>query len=107
MTYFKFLAGNLASGQDPKFYYNAPFWNGKKWKPGPWVQEKDCEKSDEACGRGLHLMKIPNPKYVRWTGNGYVAEGKHLLGEDDEKARFEYVRLVRPLEFKEIFHEGA
>jgi uncharacterized protein YjbI with pentapeptide repeats len=107
MTFYKFLAGNLASGYDAAFYYNAPVWTGKEWKPSAWVRERDCEQSDEPCGRGLHLMKIPNPRYVRYCGNAYVAEGKHLLGEDEEKARFEYVRLVRPLEFKEIFHPKA
>ena len=106
-TYYKFLAGNLASGHDSKFYYNAPVWDGKKWKPSPWMRAKDIQKGGDACGKGLHLMKIPNPRYVRWSGNAYVAEGKNLLAQDDEKARFEFVRLISPLNFNDIFHPKA
>jgi hypothetical protein len=105
--FYKFLAGNLASGHDSEFYYNAPVWNGTKWEPGPWVKAKEWEKGGEVCGKGLHLMKLPIPRYVHWSGNAYVAEGKNLLAEDKEKARFEQVRLIRPLAFKEIFHEKA
>ena len=107
MTFYKFLAGNLASGHDSEFYYNAPTFKDGKWKPGPWAKAKKVTKGGGACGEGLHLMKLPNPRYVRWSGNGYVAEGRNLLAEDEEKARFEYVRLIRPLTFKEIFHEKA
>ena len=105
--FFKFLAGNLASGHDSEFYYNAPVWMGKRWKPGPWVEAKEFDEGGGACGKGLHLMKLPNPRYIRYSGNAYVAEGEGLLAEDAEKARFERVRLIRPLAFKEIFHEKA
>ena len=105
--FFKFLAGNLASGHDSEFYYNAPVWAGKRWKPGPWVEAKEFEEGGYVCGKGLHLMKHPNPRYIQYSGNAYVAEGEGLLAEDEEKARFKRVRLIRPLAFKEIFHEKA
>ena len=103
--FFKFLAGNLASGYDSAFYYNAPVWDGKRWKPRAWVEAKEFDEGGGACGKGLHLMKIPNPRYVWYSGNAYVAEGEGLLAKDEEKARFKRVRLIRPLAFKEIFHE--
>ena len=113
MTFYKFLAGNLTSGNDPTFYYNGPIWTGKKWKPGPWMRAKDVTKQTveaekgRACGHGIHLMKIPKPVYAHWSGNAYIAEGRHLLGGDHEKARFLEARLLRPLEFREIFHPKA
>jgi hypothetical protein len=110
--YYKFLGGNLKCGySDKHFYYPAPTpqydRNGelKGWKPSAWITEPNADTiSKDACGVGLHLMKIPNPRYVRYIGNAYLAEGKTLLGEDDEKARFKSIRLLRPLEKSEIFY---
>ena len=114
-VFYKFLAGNLASSHDSEFYYPAPTYDlkRKKWKPGAWVSAPDLtkktmqEEQGQPCGHGLHLMKVPKPVYVRYSGNAYVAEGRELLGEDNEKARFKQIRLIRPLAFTEIFHPKA
>jgi len=80
-----------------------PTFKDGKWVPSEWITEKDCLESDEACGKGLHLMKILNPKYGIYTGNCFEAEGKDLLGEDNDKARFKSIRLIRPVSKDEIF----
>ena len=103
--YYKFLDGNMKSYYNEKFYYPTPTFNGKKWIPTKWIEEKDYEKSNYNCGKGLHLMKILNPIYKEYTGNCYEAEGKFLLGEDDNKARFRKIRLLKPVEKSEIFKE--
>ncbi|MDG6917520.1 MAG: pentapeptide repeat-containing protein [Nitrososphaerota archaeon] len=106
-TFYKFLNENLQGSQG--FVYDLPRWDqeSKKWVPSSWVEEKNADATTlEACGAGLHLMKVPNPRYGRYVV-GFVAEGDGLCGEDDEKARFRRVRLLRPLLKEEIFHEKA
>ena len=97
----------MKSYYDENFYYPVPIFDGKTWIPTEWIEEEDYEKSDKVCGKGLHLMKIPNPKYGRYSGNCYEAEGLGLLGEDGDKARFKKIRLIRPVERKEIFKSHA
>ena len=113
-AFYKFLMPNLKCGHDnTEFYYPAPTPKYENnvligWEPGAWVTTNwDAEKK-EVCGKGLHLFKKPCPKYLpAYCGNAYLAEGDGLLAEDEEKARFKQVRLVRPLAFNEIFHEKA
>jgi len=93
----------MKSYHDDSFFYPVPTYKNGKWIPTKWITEKDSESSDNACGKGLHVMKILNPKYGRYTGNCYEAEGKNLLGEDEYKARFESIRLIRPVFRDEIF----
>jgi len=83
---YKFLNHNMSSYHNADFYYPMPTLRNGKWIPSKWITEKDHLESDEACGKGLHLMKILNPKYGTYTGNCFEAEGKDMLGEDDDKA---------------------
>ena len=110
---YKFLAGNLKCGRDIEFYYPAPTpqYNEKGeltgWEPGAWVTMPNAPADGEACGVGLHLMKVPKPIYTRYLENCYEAEGKDLLGEDSEKARFRSVRLLKPVPKNLIFKPKA
>jgi uncharacterized protein YjbI with pentapeptide repeats len=97
----------MASFHDPNFYYPTPILKNGKWIPTEWIEEKDCLESNEACGKGLHLMKVLIPKYQQYRGNCYEAEGEELLGEDGDKARFKKIRLIRPIPFKDIFKPFA
>jgi hypothetical protein len=105
--YYKFLDNNLTSYHNPNFYYPTPILKNGEWIPGDWIEEKDSETSDQACGKGLHVMKVLNPKYYTYTGNCYEAEGQELLAEDNDKARFRKIRLLRPVSKDEIFKQGA
>jgi hypothetical protein len=107
MKYYKFLSDNLSSYQNPDFYYPSPIFKNGKWIPSKWIEEKDFEKSDRSCGKGLHLMKILNPIYTQYKGNCYEAEGSNLLGEDEFKARFQKIRLIKPVSRDEIFKHYA
>ena len=112
--YFKFLAGNLKCNYIGKeCYYPAPTpnYNDKgevaSWTPGEWVTVPDAPVDGEACGVGLHLMKVLNPLYGRYSGNCYEAEGKDLCGQDNNKARFKSVRLLKPVQTNKIFKPKA
>lgn len=110
MKGYKFLQANLASNYDSDFHYPAPTYDPKtsKWIPTAWIKHPNPDKtSKDACGVGFHLMKKPLPKYGRYTGNCYLAEGQQLLGKDDNKARFAKIRLLRPVSFHEIFKPNA
>jgi hypothetical protein len=106
---YKFLSGNLKCGYDEEFYYNAPKYNQDgTWTAGEWTECKNADRNSyDSCGQGLHLMKTANPVYVKYTGNAYLAEGREILGQDDEKARYVAIRLLRPLTTAEIFHPKA
>ena len=98
--YYKFVTRELTDGQTCTVDYS---------RIGEWISCDDIDDTDingEPCGRGLHLMKIPNPRYCHYD-IGFLAEGRYLMGEDAEKARFAEVRLIRPLKFSEIFFPGA
>ena len=94
---YKFLTGEMTS----------PF-DGTKWEIGEWrtqeIDEKD--RNGKACGVGLHLMINPIPIYTPYV-IGFMAIGRGLLGQDEDMMRFESVKLVRQLEFSEIFYPGA
>lgn len=111
--FYKFLAGNLKCGYDTEFYYPAPTpeydekGKLKGWEPGAWVTMPNAPADGEACGVGLHLMKVLKPIYVRYVGNCYEAEGRDLLGEDNNKARFRSVRLLKPVPKSMIFKPKA
>jgi hypothetical protein len=107
MTFYKFLNDNLSSYHNTNFYYPSPTFKDGKWIPSEWIKGSDFEVSKEACGKGLHLMKILNPMYTQYKGNCYEAEGEGLLGEDEFKARFKKIRLVRPVSKEEIFRPNA
>ena len=98
--YYKFLTAELKDAFSCKVDYTKAMG---KWMTLP---ESKVDRNGEPCGRGFHLMKIPNPKYCYYQ-IGFLAEGKDKLGEDEEKARFKSVRLIRPLRKSEIFFEGA
>ena len=67
-----------------------------QWIHGQWNEEPNSEKSDEACGKGLHVWKnrpqwsiihyLPDHTYL-------VEEVEILLGEDEEKARYQRVKI--------------
>ena len=98
--YYKFVTRELTDGQTRTIDYS---------RIGEWISCDDIKNANingAACGHGLHLMKIPNPRYCRYE-IGFLAEGRYLMGEDAEKARFAEVRLIRPLKFSEIFFPGA
>ena len=98
--YYKFVTRELTDGLTCTVDYS---------RIGEWISCDDIDDTDingEPCGRGLHLMKIPNPRYCHYD-IGFLAEGRYLMGEDAEKARFAEVRLIRPLKFSEIFFPGA
>ena len=101
--YYKFLTNRMTSFWDRYFYYPVPTKdeNGD-WVPTKWIEEKNYSTSSEICNAGLHLMKIPNPKYG-FNGNCFEAEGEGLLAEDDHKIRFKKIRLLRQLDLKKIF----
>ena len=98
--YYKFVTRELTDGQTRTIDYS---------RIGEWISCDDITDADingKACGHGLHLAKIPNPRYCHYE-IGFLAEGRYLMGEDEEKARFAEVRLIRPLKFSEIFFPGA
>jgi hypothetical protein len=111
--YYKFLAGNLKCGYDSEFYYPAPtpkYDDTAKligWDAGAWVTIPNAPADGKACGVGLHLMKVLKPIYTRYMENCYEAEGQDLLGEDNDKARFRSVRLIRPVPKNLIFKPKA
>ena len=96
-TGYKFLSREMASDYD-----------ASPWEIGVWRKQKvPTEWRDgQACGVGLHLMRIPDPVYCRYE-MGFLAIGRGLIGSDRNKMRFEQVKLVRPLKFSEIFFPGA
>lgn len=98
--YYKFLTAELKDAYSCQVDYTMAIG---KWMTLP---ENEVDRDGKPCGRGFHLMKIPNPKYCNYQ-IGFLAEGKDKLGEDKEKARFRSVRLIRPLKKSEIFFEGA
>ena len=86
--------------------------NGFDWMPflkGEWVEEKDCETSSEACGKGLHVWK----DFPRYTIHRYIedhtflVETEGLLGQDEEKARFRKLRMARLVLKGDIFKPRA
>ncbi len=106
-TGYKFLGANLTSNHDPEFFYPMPTQNKNgAWTPTKWITV-DGPKDSKPCGKGLHLMKKLIPRYGRYTGNVFQAEGKELLGEDDEKFRFRQIRLLYPVMPNEIFKPKA
>ena len=107
MTYYKFLNHNLESYYKLGFFYPAPTRKNGEWIPSEWVEEKECDTSDDACAAGLHLAKKLNPIYFNFTGNCYEAEGECKLAEDEDKIRFRKIRLIRPISFSEIFRPNA
>jgi len=108
---YKFLGPNLRcvyGGEE--YYYPAPTWDAEKksWRPTQWIKHPKPDKANKnACGVGFHLAKICCPRWGRYSGNAYLAEGRGLLGEDEEKARYAEIRLIRPLAFDEIFRPKA
>ena len=98
--YYKFLTAELKDAYSCQVDYTMAIG---KWMTLP---ESEVDRDGKSCGRGFHLIKIPNPKYCNYQ-IGFLAEGKDKLGEDEEKARFRSVRLIRPLRKSEIFFEGA
>ena len=96
-TGYKFLSREMASDYD-----------ASPWEIGVWRKQKvPTEWRDgQACGVGLHLMRQPVPLYAPYA-IGFLAVGKGLLGCDNDKMRFESVKLLRPLRFSEIFNPGA
>ena len=96
-TGYKFLSREMASDYD-----------ASPWDIGVWRKQKvPTEWRDgQACGVGLHLMRQPVPLYAPYA-IGFLAVGKGLLGSDNDKMRFESVKLLRPLRFSEIFNPGA
>ena len=106
--YYKFLAENLCSYHDPNFYYPMPTLKNGEWIPTKWISvDNYSENKTEVCGEGLHLMKILNPRIFQYKGNCFEAEGEHLLVDDEIKARFERIRLLRPIKPNEIFKPKA
>ena len=80
--------------------------DGFQWKPGQWNEELKGEKSNEACGIGLHVWKnkpdwsvisyLPDHTYL-------VEEVKELLGEDEVKGRYKKVKIsLLPLTLKDL-----
>ena len=86
-------------------------YNHFQWKiNGEWNEEKDCdENTGDACGKGLHVWK----DYPRFHISRYIedhvfeVECEGLLDQDDNKARFRKVKLVRLVKKEEIFKNGA
>ena len=81
---------------------------GTTWQIGKWKTQviNEGDRDGSSCGVGLHLMKKPNPVFMAYA-IGFLAKGRGLLGMDDDKMRFEQVKLIRPLRFSEIFYPGA
>jgi len=92
---FKFLNHNNATiyrGQDT--VYPVPE-QGEKW--GPWCKHPDPYEYDgKACGPGgWHLMKRLDAFHAPTGWWPWWAEGRGLVGEDNQKARYREVRLRR------------
>ena len=87
--------------------------NGFDWMPflkGEWVEENNCEETpNEACGKGLHVWKdYPDYSIYRYIDDHtFEVECQELLGQDERKARFRRVKMLRLVLKKEIFHSGA
>ena len=94
--YYKFVTAELRDAYSGSVDYTQAIG---KWLTLP---ENEVDRNGNACGRGFHLMKIPNPKYCRYE-IGFLAEGRDMLGEDKEKIRFRSIKLIRPLRKSEIF----
>ena len=70
--------------------------DGFQWTAGQWNEEPSSVKTDTACGKGLHVWKnrpqwsiipyLPDHTYL-------VEEVEILLGEDEEKARYQRVKI--------------
>ena len=83
-----------ASGYDPNFRYPLP--EGEI--PGAWVEAENARADGAPCGIGLHLAKRASfAALPPWPWIVYEAEGQDLLGEDETKARFRRVRLLRKI----------
>lgn len=94
---YKFIDQNDCTQGEYK--YNVPL-NGQ---PGTWCSApKNAQKDNAPCGVGLHLMKSIWPVYAPAKYRCFEAEGKGLLGQDKEKARYRKVRLLRELSPQEI-----
>ena len=80
--------------------------DGFQWIPGQWNEEPKGKKTNESCGIGLHVWKNkPNWGVVSYLPDHtyLVEEVDTLLGEDDEKARYMYVKIASlPLTLKEL-----
>ena len=98
--YYKFVTAELKDAYSGSVDYTQAIG---KWLTLP---ENEVDRNGNACGRGFHLMKIPNPKYCRYEV-GFLAIGKGKLGEDEEKIRFKSIKLIRPLKKLEIFFQKA
>ena len=99
VKYYKFVTRDLRDNYSGAIDYSII---------GKWITlpEGEVDRNGEACGRGLHLMKVPKPLYFPYAV-AYLAWGRDQLGEDAEKARFRSIKLIRQLRFSEIFHPGA
>ncbi len=91
---YKFTDANMTTRDNQTYCLN-------KWtKP---IDGLTSSIPGEACGPGsLHLMKMVRPTYAPSKYRCFEAEGKGLLGEDAEKARYRMVRLLRELSPIEI-----
>ena len=73
---------------------------------GKWIEPVDGirgTKGGQACGAGsIHLMKVMRPIYISYPYLVHEAIGWGKLGEDEEKARFRKVKLLRTLSDEEI-----
>ena len=98
--YYKFVTAELRDAFSGSVDYTQAIG---KWLTLP---ENEVDRNGKPCGRGFHLMKIPNPKYCRYEV-GFLAIGKGKLGEDEEKIRFKSIKLIRPLKKLEIFFQKA
>ena len=81
--------------------------NGFEYRIGEWMEEKDCEVSNTACGKGLHVWKNkPQFSVIHYLADHtFEAECEGLLGEDSEKARFRKVKLTRLVSLRELLGE--
>jgi uncharacterized protein YjbI with pentapeptide repeats len=91
---FKFLNPNGATIYDGKEYPYILPQPGEKW--GAWFKHPDPAKPDrQACGYGgWHISKRLNDEW----GKGrypWFAEGRIVLGEDEQKIRVVEIRLRR------------
>ena len=96
-TGYKFLTREMLSDYD-----------SSSWEVGIWRTQEDAKKSNNgaACSIGLHLMRKPIPRYCPYA-LAFLAIGRGLLGNDEEKMRFRQVKLVRVLKFSEVFFPKA
>ena len=71
--YYKFVTAELKDAYSGSVDYTQAIG---KWLTLP---ENEVDRNGNACGRGFHLMKSPNPKYCRYE-IGFLAEGRDMLG---------------------------